>query len=374
MTDHFKPSKEERVGVTNPEALHEEICKLQPGDQAKLLQFMAKPTAGNSDNLPQVEAGADGTLHFPGQFTLGTVGGTATDSTFKLDWGSGKFVTVLDAHNNRTIVGCDNQDASTEHPSDKQLKEAAQKILTPPSAAEKEQGSRTSSYFSGSDNGPESPVAGKLTPVPDPDSMERITDVKTNGESIHVDQVPGKKAVITAPKDLKIKETPDGGFDVEAGDRGFHVTKTGGLTTSATHPDLNFGDVSVSTQLVQPAPDSKPVEPPSIGRPMESPSLQPSFAEPKEIQSVPEELPKSDFARNISARYRDVGTALDEVQQMLRSSPERYVALEKSIRAKYNNGGDIGDILRHAGAQSGLDSQQLEEYGRIMAKVRPDTK
>ena len=212
-----------------------------------------------------------------------------------------------------------------------------------------------------------------MTPVPDPDSMERITDVKTNGESIHVDRYRVKSGY-NGSQGFEESQTPDGGFDVEAGDRGFHVTKTGGLTTSATRPDLNFGDVSVSTQLVQPAPDSKPVEPPSIGRPMESPSLQPSFAEPKEIQSVPEELPKSDFARNISARYRDVGTALDEVQQMLRSSPERYVALEKGLRAKYNNGGDIGDILRHAGAQSGLDSQQLEEYGRIMAKVRPDTK
>jgi hypothetical protein len=150
------------------------------------------------DNNAKVKLDSQGNILFPGQFTIGSVGGTASDNHYNLGSAdASKKISILDSHNNHTNVYCGDSAAPATH-------EGTQ--------------SKGDSTFSN-------------------EQLDTNIDLELpNHSHVIINQQDGKLPRVSSPEGVSVTNANDGGLDIKFGGTTIHE-KDGSITSNAPHND-----------------------------------------------------------------------------------------------------------------------------------------
>ncbi|MDR3615069.1 MAG: hypothetical protein P4L53_16025 [Candidatus Obscuribacterales bacterium] len=213
---------ESKVGITDAENFRSEICKLAPSEQVKLLQNI-----NGADKNASVKLDPQGNIQFPGQFTIGSVGGTASDNHYNLGSAdASKKISILDSHNNRTNVYCGDPivpapNESANHQSDSTFSDEQM------DAALKKAGIDPKTF---------QPIsrATESTQTTSAPSMETKIDLELpNHSHVIINQQNGKPPRVSSPEGVAVTNANDGGLDIKFGGGTIHE-KNGSVTSNGT--------------------------------------------------------------------------------------------------------------------------------------------
>ena len=214
---------EPKVGISDTQKFVGDICKLDPAGQTKMLEDMGKVSKDK-----HVTIDADGSLNFPGQLTLGVVGGEASGNHYNVGYaGSNKQLEIRDAHKNDTVIRCPSdatspsQDTKLANPtkpsgiadianSSEAVDAALRRVGIDPKTLRPLESSTK----------PQSESAGSRLDIGLPDKSH-----------IYVDHTGDGETKVTAPPDVKVTKETAGGVEIQYGGNTLHE-KNGGVTSN----------------------------------------------------------------------------------------------------------------------------------------------
>jgi hypothetical protein len=214
---------EPKVGVSDTQKFVADICKLDPAGQTKMLEDMGKISKDK-----HVTADADGSLNFPGQFTLGVVGGEASGNHFNVGYaGSNKQIEIRDAHKNETVIRCPYDAASPSQDTKLAIP------TKPPSAGDVASNSEAvdaALRLVGIDPKTLKPLDSSAATQPEA-AGSRVDIGLPDKSHVYLDHTGGGETKVTAPPDVKVTKEGPGGVEIQYGGNTLHE-KNGGVTSN----------------------------------------------------------------------------------------------------------------------------------------------